>query len=169
MVDCENASWTVNVFDGGNNDLYAFTSFMDTMVYAYQWYLNGTAIPGATEALFTALENGDYSAALTDAYGCIRVSAEVSVVITGIAEEQRTWINALPNPFSDHTLIRCAGLLDPVMQLDLIDVHGRVVRTMPGSGMCQWIVERGRLPSGLYMVRVRDAQGAYAALRILMH
>ncbi|MEO8591678.1 MAG: T9SS type A sorting domain-containing protein, partial [Flavobacteriales bacterium] len=168
LVDCATATWTVSVFDGGSNDLYAYTFFMDTTTYTYQWYVNGTPIPGATDAFYLALENGGYSAVLTDAYGCNRVSDEVNVIVTGIAGEQGTRMSVQPNPFTDRTLIRCSELLDPGTRVDLVDVHGRVVRTLQGNGTHQLLIERGDLPAGIYVVRLWRGDGAHSAVRILV-
>ena len=168
LVDCATATWTVNVFDQGTNDLYAYTFFMDAMAYTYQWYLNDTLIPGATEALYIALENGAYSAALTDTYGCTRVSAEVDVIVTGISEEQGTRMSVHPNPFTDRALIRCNELIDTGTRVDLVDVHGRVVRSTQGNGTHQLFIERGDLPGGIYVVRLWREDGAHSAVRILV-
>jgi hypothetical protein len=50
----------------------------------WQWYLNGTAIPGADQQSWTATTNGEY-AVLADLGGtCQLFSAPVSVIVTGI-------------------------------------------------------------------------------------
>lgn len=52
---------------------------------SYQWYLNGTAISGATSATYTATQTGDYSVAVTYAGGCSATSAATTVTVSGIS------------------------------------------------------------------------------------
>lgn len=37
---------------------------------SYQWYLDGVAVPGATNALFTANDSGRYTLSVANTYGC---------------------------------------------------------------------------------------------------
>ena len=52
---------------------------------SYQWYLNGTAISGATSASYTATQSGDYTVAVTSAGGCSATSAATTVTVSGIS------------------------------------------------------------------------------------
>ena len=47
----------------------------------YQWRLNGSDIPGATNRGYTALSGGTYSVMVTDIYGCQGTSSELLVTI----------------------------------------------------------------------------------------
>ena len=48
----------------------------------YQWYLNGFAIPGATDQSYRATVNGSYSVAVTDISGCQGMSASFELTMT---------------------------------------------------------------------------------------
>jgi Secretion system C-terminal sorting domain len=78
-------------------------------------------------------------------------------------EENRGFI--FPNPFSDRSTISCPWAIS---RIELIDLHGRVVRTLQGNGTREVMIERGALQSGLYMVRVMDVHGQRAALRVVV-
>jgi hypothetical protein len=63
-------------FCSGNNViLFAPTG------YLYQWFNGATAIPGATNALYTATATGNYTVVVT-AFGCSRTSAVTTVTVS---------------------------------------------------------------------------------------
>jgi hypothetical protein len=47
----------------------------------YQWYLDGSAILGATESTYTATASGSYSLAVTTSEGCRGMSGDKTVTI----------------------------------------------------------------------------------------
>ncbi|OWY23806.1 PKD domain-containing protein [Sphingobacteriales bacterium UPWRP_1] len=51
--------------------------------YTYQWKLNGTNISGATSISYNATAGGNYTVAVTNAAGCVSVSAPVTISVTG--------------------------------------------------------------------------------------
>ena len=73
---------------------------------SFQWYLNGTAIPGATEQSFTPLETGDYTVETVDENGCTGISLIESIVISGIHDTESGIVQILPNPFTDKLELR---------------------------------------------------------------
>lgn len=65
----------------------------------YQWNLNGTVLAGATSQLYFATSVGTYRLKVTNASGCTKVSAPVSVFTScreGIGEEGS--LSIMPNP-----------------------------------------------------------------------
>jgi flagellar hook assembly protein FlgD len=68
-----------------------------------------------------------------------------------------------PNPFSASTNLRYRLSSSQNVELDVLDVAGRVVATLASGVQSAGIHEvkwnasnaRGRLPSGLYLVRIR--------------
>ncbi|MBC8173257.1 MAG: T9SS type A sorting domain-containing protein [Chitinophagales bacterium] len=67
----------------------------------FQWYFNGSPIPGATSSTYTATEAGFYYAMVTNAEGCKKKCKGVSVVNTcrmqGVPEGNST-LEVYPNP-----------------------------------------------------------------------
>ncbi len=65
----------------------------------YQWYLNGSAIPGATSNVYVANQNGNYTVAVTDTNGCTVLSNPTYMNGTGINELlSEGKISVYPNP-----------------------------------------------------------------------
>lgn len=69
-------------------DLHGFTNIpTSTDPYAYQWYLNGNIISGATSNIYTPILDGDYTfQAVNLNTGCSGLSLQYSYVTTGIAD-----------------------------------------------------------------------------------
>ena len=66
---------------------------------SYQWFLNGTAIPGATNQTYTASANGDYTVLVGTAQGCEGTSVVLTVSNVSIGENRfDTGIRLYPNP-----------------------------------------------------------------------
>ena len=63
---------TLPVITSANNVLTS------TPATTYQWFLNGTAIPGATSQSFTPTSGGVFTVAITDANGCAATSLPLS-------------------------------------------------------------------------------------------
>jgi hypothetical protein len=66
---------------------------------------------------------------------------------------------AAPNPAHGRCDVRltCPGELRSNDRIEVIDLHGRVLRSVPGNGTREMLIERSELQAGLYMVRlVRD-------------
>lgn len=55
---------------------------------AFQWYLGGAAIPGATDSVYEAVVDGDYSVTVSDVAGCVRTSAPYALNTNAIAKEE---------------------------------------------------------------------------------
>ncbi|MBX2979449.1 MAG: PKD domain-containing protein [Flavobacteriales bacterium] len=90
----------------------------------YQWYMDGTPIPDATEQEHTPLENGTYTVVTTDANGCSASSAPYFFGSTGINGNDATQITLVPQPASDRLQVRGA---DAGTHYRLIDAQGRLV------------------------------------------
>lgn len=75
---------------------------LSTGIFAsYQWYLNGIAIIGATNANYTITQNGFYSVKVTNTYTCSNTSNDFAITnITSIATYTMTenLISVFPNP-----------------------------------------------------------------------
>lgn len=75
---------------------------LSTGIFAsYQWYLNGIAIIGATNANYTITQNGFYSVKVTNTYTCSNTSNDFAITnITSVATYTMTenLISVFPNP-----------------------------------------------------------------------
>ena len=68
----------------------------------YQWYLDDTLIPGATLPVYVAHQSGDYAVQITDTNGCITISNNIQVVVSGIQNiSDNDPLYIYPNPNLD--------------------------------------------------------------------
>lgn len=74
-----------------------------------------------------------------------------------------------PSPFSQSATIQLEQRLLPEERLLLLDGLGRTVRVLGASGSDRIVLERGDLPSGLYLIQRRSAQGAIMLGRVVVN
>ncbi|MFZ1688016.1 MAG: T9SS type A sorting domain-containing protein, partial [Flavobacteriales bacterium] len=120
----------------------------------YQWFLDGTAISGATTQELVTYFTGSYAVSVTSNYGCVALSAPFSYISNSTNELSTIQCAVMPNPFSEQTLVQFNEPLTPQHGIQLIDTHGRLVRQLIGEGRNTLILERGNLAAGLYLLRV---------------
>jgi hypothetical protein len=120
----------------------------------YQWIFNGAAISGANSSTYTVSENGNYTVAVTDDYGCIDTSAVYNVSnVTSIASPYVTasQIAVYPNPAQDMLYIN-----SPVaVNLSLAAIDGSVIFEAANSRK----LDVSKLAAGLYLLSIKDKEG----------
>jgi hypothetical protein len=129
--------------------------------YSYQWYMNGTAVPGANTQTYMATEEGDYTVMINNG-GCFSQSpvSTMSYLNTGVpAPVEDLSIRVFPNPARGPITVRttCATMLN------VYDVKGRLVlerQLSPGSNELQLSV------TGTYLLKFSDADGRVTNRRI---
>jgi hypothetical protein len=126
---------------------------------SYQWYLNGTAINGATNATHTATQTGDYTVEVTDANGCTSTSSIVNVIV-GIND---VFINNSISIFPSPT----TGILNVQMSdaegvtIAILSLDGKLVATKPATSLTT-VIDVTSVASGIYLVQVtKDGQSIY--------
>lgn len=96
---------------------------------AYQWYLNGNAISGATGQSYTVTQNGSYTVEVTNTFGCSSVSAPLVINDLGInGSGEFTW-QIGPNPFHGSAWINLSQLPAGEVTVQLTDMTGRLLQT----------------------------------------
>jgi hypothetical protein len=136
---------------------------------SYQWFQDGLPIAGATSQELLVEVTGYYSVEVTNTYGCVLLSDELQVVISGIPEPNVMHIAVVPNPTSDMARMVFSEALASDTRLELVDVNGRIMRTMNGNGSRQLLLERGHLNSGLYVLRVMRDGLITGSARVTIH
>jgi hypothetical protein len=129
-----------------------------------QWYLNGTAIAGATGSTLAITGEGIYTVRVGTGTCLSDPSDQTALVITGdIASSSRT-IVAYPNPAE--SFIEVSGLQGDNPDAVMVDMIGRTSRlTLRRSGEAHR-GELGDLSAGVYLLRVKDGESMYQ-VRIL--
>src|SRR5690606_16245510 len=150
---------------------YDGTTLTSTAADAWQWFLNGTAIPGATGASFTPVENGSYQVRADLGASCLLLSAPVDVTNTSIRENAGFHPAIFPQPAKETIELRADGSAKPIYSVELVDVLGQVHRTIqwPAQQLTLRIDLRG-LAAGSYVVRGQaDGDQHWARTLIVAH
>jgi len=91
----------------------------------YQWYLNGTLIPGATAQTYVAAHSGVYSVVTTGAGSCDGISANYTYIAAGINDVTSDMFKLYPNPNNGIFTLETAQFLGT--DVTIYDVLGRPV------------------------------------------
>ena len=132
-------------------------NILSTGAYAgYQWYLNGVAIAGATNATYLAAAPGNYTVVVADGNGCVATSPADSVTGggsgTGVATSPRqTVIHVYPNPATTELYIDAVGAAN----IQVMCADGRKVVDVAYTHN----LDISNLPDGMYMLVLFDADG----------
>jgi hypothetical protein len=120
--------------------------------YTYQWYVNGTLIPGATNATYTISDSGHYSVKVVDSMGCNGLSTNYSVPPLQIVNvDVHPNVRLLPNPATNIVNIFCYGNYS----VTLYNTTGSAVKTQENCTS----LSIADVPPGLYYIKVTGANG----------
>lgn len=158
LVDCE--LWAVSITQPQWNLLQA------TEGDAYQWFIDGTAIDGATGPQIMLTANGEYTVEVTSEFGCVTTSEPFTVLTTDLASAGTLAMGVMPNPFDDHTDILFSERISAGSVLDLLDMNGRIVRSLSVSGTRRVTMDRSDLVEGLYTLRLVTPEGELAMTKL---
>ncbi|MEZ4740072.1 MAG: T9SS type A sorting domain-containing protein [Flavobacteriales bacterium] len=160
LVDCEAFTATATDLGGGLLEASAGES--------YQWFESGVPIDGATQRELVAGASGFYSVAVTNVYACELHSEEVQVLITGVEDVPGVRMAIMPNPMTNDARVIFSAPLSAAAYVELIDINGKVLRTIQSGGQREVLLQRDGLASGLYLLRVLDHEGAFATKRVVI-
>ncbi|GAB4447766.1 MAG: hypothetical protein OHK0036_02460 [Bacteroidia bacterium] len=121
---------------------------------SYQWYLNGSPIPGATSQTYVATTNGYYSVWTSNSYGCQSSSSSVYVTVTGIQSTAASQnINISPNPTNDYIEISAP---EKILHIKITDLLGKelFVSTLDFSNSKKQKIDVSHFESGMYIIEI---------------
>ncbi|MFT5917798.1 MAG: hypothetical protein ACJAWV_004120 [Flammeovirgaceae bacterium] len=125
----------------------------------YQWFLDGTAIIGATSQTHIATALGNYTVSFTTANSC-EITSEVTI-ITGINfNDISNSLNIFPNPTSGILNLTMENKLLGKFSLRVIDASGKEVMTTSFSkedATLSRSLDMSKFPSGLYLLEIVNA------------
>ena len=94
---------------------------------SYQWYYNGTLIPGATDYFYVAQASGDYNVVCTDENDC-EVEAVIFSVIAGMQPaDSNRGLMLFPNPAWNTLTVDCFQMNGTVSEISVYNVIGEKV------------------------------------------
>ncbi len=126
---------------------------------AWQWYLDGVEIPGATDQYYVPSVSGDYSVMVINEFGCGSVSQPYTVILQNIPQTAGLHLSAYPNPVGDYLYITGLFPSDGPVYIEILDVTGKLLhqQNLPSSGESACLsVPVNRLSRGSYLCRIRN-------------
>lgn len=121
---------------------------------SYQWYRNGTAVAGATQAFYIADQPGNYAVEITDANGCKARSSEV--VVTGLQEIYAAQFTLFPNPAAEAIHIRFNGNAGAPFYVSLFNEIGAKVMVQNIQPQNGEPLNISLLAPGVYFVHIQS-------------
>ena len=126
----------------------------------FQWFLNGEAIPDATQQFFEAAESGVYYVVISYENGCSSTSNEIEISLTAV-DDISFFKNIIlfPNPSSNLLNIILPYLNNDAIDLQLYNSNGQLLFTQIINNNNTTIDLKDRLP-GVYLLRLMNKDGA---------
>ncbi len=158
-------SLVVTVFSLPNIPLISESSSVLTSSpeLTYQWYLNGTAISGASAQSYTPLVSGVYSVAVTDSNGCAAMSIDFQFTISGLTKTQlNDVIEIAPNPGNGLFYIKMQT--DEFISLRVTDSKGALILI---SDTFSNTIDLSDQTPGLYHCRIITSKGTLVKKLVL--
>ncbi|GAA3996366.1 hypothetical protein GCM10022408_03710 [Hymenobacter fastidiosus] len=138
------------------------TTLTSSAATGNQWYLNGTAISGATDPTYvvnSAAQLGSYTVLTTSAQGCSS-PASTPLIVTGTTKAlPAAALQLYPNPTPDGKLtVQLSGYHQPV-QLTVLNTLGQVLYSALVAPASLQQLDLSRLPVGVYLLRATSDDG----------
>jgi hypothetical protein len=93
---------------------------------------------------------------------------ECAIVATEeLADDRQVGLRIAPNPATERVFIR-ANPAYPMKAIQVFDINGRYISAQYGIDNHQYELERGNLPAGTYLVKVKFAEGV-SIRKIIFH
>ena len=133
---------------------------------SYQWFMNGTAIDGATAASYEITDTASYSVAVQQFTQCPVISSpEVAVNFVAVQELPYavTGINVYPNPSEGQFTLQANAMSSQQATLRTVDSTGRTVQEQTivlNQGSNQITVDQ-QLTSGYYQLQLIAGASIY--------
>ena len=122
---------------------------------AYQWYMNGTLIPSATNQIYTPTVTAVYFVIVTDTNGCSDTSNYLGFTV-GVNElNAANDLFIYPNPVADHLNISFINAMNNVQAM-IINAEGKEVKNYLLNSSNN-IIDVSSLANGIYTLRIIDS------------
>ncbi|MBK9980901.1 MAG: T9SS type A sorting domain-containing protein [Saprospiraceae bacterium] len=117
----------------------------------YQWLQDGEEIAGATNSSFTPVNSGTFSLIVTFLNGCTATSNEIFVMVSGILETEKKYIQIYPNPVTDFLSLQMENILS-IRTIKIYGSNGCLVSTIENESKQ---IDVSGLVCGVYFVQVK--------------
>ena len=132
--------------------------------YVYYWHSETNDWIGSSREVNTYDANGNqterinysWDSAYND-WGIILKTVYYWSELTTSISNNITDLNYIvyPNPFTYYTTIRLSDAVQ-TQKIELIDIHGRIVRSIDNVNSNTVTIHRDNLPSGIYFIRIHS-------------
>jgi len=131
---------------------------------AYQWYLNGQIIAGATNETYTAFESGNYSVVVTGGNGCTNTSSVTSVTTSIKNIPALNEIMITPNPFDKDIFIEISVNEAIELELEILNLNGKLILSKNISIQDKFSegLNLEHLSNGIYYLNLKSKEGSVA-------
>jgi len=126
---------------------------------AYQWQLNSTDIPGATNQSYTVLQTGFYAVIVYDEHGCKNIASQY-VQVVGINEiNEGLNFSMLPNPNNGKFVIELSNFPDKYFSLSVMNALGQLIFSSEETNSSEKFmkdIDLGNTSSGIYFIEIKS-------------
>jgi len=132
----------------------------------FQWYLDGVAIAGATDSIYTPTVQGIYSVMATNGNGCSLISNALPRTFTSIESTsiKEFTMNIAPNPIDKNGLSLLISSPSAIqMNVQIVDQLGRSVYNQVvnmNEGDQHIILDPGILATGIYTIQMMNGKNS---------
>lgn len=129
-----------------------------------QWYLNGSAVPGATSNTYSISEDGSYQVLVTDGNGCTAMSAVFNGSV-GIQENRTSpIIKIYPNPTQGNiTLVIPTSV--QTFETQVVDIYGKTVLINQN----ETAIDLSNFSNGIYFIEITIDQKSKPRSKIILN
>jgi hypothetical protein len=148
-----------------SNPIVSINSIGDTLTCTsgsnYQWYFNGSMIPGANSSSFIANGTGNYSVLVTFANGCSNISPDFFHSMSNLLEfdYDHYKVSIYPNPAKDYLQIKIDGNKQEFQKILITDVFGRIVRIINAKEVQNNSISLKKMENGYYNLILIHSKG----------
>lgn len=144
---------TVVLIPGGLATTVTATSF--------QWYLNGSIMPGETSYSIAPTQDGYYSVWVSNG-NCVKSSASYYANVTAISEmlSDVNGVTIGPNPAKDHLLITFKGKIEEEQGFEILNNLGQIVYAskLKLTADNSTKINIRQLPQGVYYITLKKGE-----------
>jgi hypothetical protein len=140
--------------------LTANNELLSSSTTGNQWYLDGTAIPGATGQSYTPMQSGTYTCIVTLSGCSSAVSNPISVVMTGVRDLSNTLpVLLYPNPNNGRFTLQIDGVESQEVDLSVVNALGVTIFERQGVAVSEnykEVIDLSSSPAGIYWVKLTN-------------
>jgi len=144
---------------------YVDTVLSSTTASAYQWFVNGVEIEGATEQTLVPSTNGNYNVRVFDVLGCSSISVPFMITDVGIETLENLGFALYPNPTSNIVHVMSTK---PIVRTLIYDMNGKLIQECSYLGDSRNIdLDTSTISDGYYLVGV-STQSTHRVLPLVV-